>query len=147
MNSALGHRVTDHPLKRVASGAGEGEGMAKILLVEDNEMNRDMLSRRLERRGYEVVIAADGGQGVELARAERPDLVLMDMSLPVLDGWEATRRLKADPETKDIPIIALTAHAMAGDQEKALAAGCDDYDTKPVDLNSLLAKIEARLTT
>jgi two-component system cell cycle response regulator DivK len=120
--------------------------MAKILLVEDNEMNRDMLSRRLERRGYEVVIAADGGQGVALAQSERPDLVLMDMSLPVLDGWEATRRLKADPETKNIPVIALTAHAMAGDQEKALAAGCDDYDTKPVDLNSLLAKIEARLT-
>jgi two-component system, cell cycle response regulator DivK len=120
--------------------------MAKILLVEDNEMNRDMLSRRLARRGYAVVIAADGGRGVELARAERPDLVLMDMSLPVLDGWEATRQLKGDPETKDIPIIALTAHAMAGDQEKALAAGCDDYDTKPVDLDSLLAKIEARLT-
>ncbi len=120
--------------------------MAKILLVEDNEMNRDMLSRRLERRGYEVVIAVDGGQGVALARAERPDLVLMDMSLPVLDGWEATRRLKADPDTSAIPIIALTAHAMSGDQQKALAAGCDDYDTKPVDLNSLLAKIEARLT-
>ena len=119
--------------------------MAKILLVEDNEMNRDMLSRRLERRGYEVVIAADGGQGVELARAERPDLVLMDMSLPVLDGWEATRQLKADPETKDIPIIALTAHAMAGDEEKALAAGCNDYETKPVDLPKLLAKIDALL--
>ena len=120
--------------------------MAKILLVEDNEMNRDMLSRRLQRRGYEVVIAADGGQGVALAQAERPDLILMDMSLPVLDGWEATRRLKADPDTSAIPIIALTAHAMSGDQQKALAAGCDDYDTKPVDLNSLLAKIEARLT-
>ena len=121
--------------------------MAKILLVEDNEMNRDMLSRRLQRRGFDVDVAVDGGQGVELARSERPDLILMDMSLPVLDGWEATRQLKGDPETKDIPIIALTAHAMAGDQEKALAAGCDDYDTKPVDLDSLLAKIEARLTT
>jgi two-component system, cell cycle response regulator DivK len=120
--------------------------MAKILLVEDNEMNRDMLSRRLERRGYAVAVAADGGQGVELARSERPDLILMDMSLPVLDGWEATRRLKTDPDTSAIPIIALTAHAMAGDQQRALAAGCDDYDTKPIDLNSLLAKIEARLS-
>ncbi len=119
--------------------------MTKILLVEDNEMNRDMLSRRLARRGYEVVIAVDGGQGVALAQSERPDLILMDMSLPVLDGWEATRRLKADPGTSGIPLIALTAHAMAGDQEKALAAGCDDYDTKPVELSSLLAKIEARL--
>src|SRR5438876_6478315 len=114
--------------------------MAKILLVEDNEMNRDMLSRRLQRRGYEVVIAVDGGQGVALAQAERPDLILMDMSLPVLDGWEATRQLKADPETSGIPVIALTAHAMAGDQQKAMAAGCDDYDTKPVDLTSLLTK-------
>jgi two-component system cell cycle response regulator DivK len=119
--------------------------VAKILVVEDNEMNRDMLARRLERRGYQVVIAVDGGQGLALAESERPDLILMDMSLPVLDGWEATRRLKAGPETSDIPIIALTAHAMAGDQEKALAAGCDDYDTKPVELSSLLAKIEARL--
>ena len=145
MNSALGHRVTDHPLKRVASGAGEGEGMAKILLVEDNEMNRDMLSKRLQRRGYEVVLAADGGQGLELGRSEAPDLILMDMSLPVVDGWEATRRLKAAPETGAIPVIALTAHAMAGDQEKALAAGCDDYDTKPVELPNLLAKIDALL--
>ena len=120
--------------------------MPKILLVEDNEMNWDMLSRRLTRKGYEVLLAVDGRQGVDLARAEAPDLVLMDMSLPVLDGWEATRRLKADPDTSAIPIIALTAHAMSGDQEKALAAGCDDYDTKPVDLDSLLAKIEARLT-
>jgi two-component system cell cycle response regulator DivK len=119
--------------------------MAKILLVEDNELNRDMLSRRLERRGYEMVVAVDGSQGIALARSERPDLILMDISLPVLDGWEATRQLKADPDTSGIPIIALTAHAMAGDQEKALAAGCDDYDTKPIDLNSLLAKIEARL--
>src|SRR6266487_148551 len=109
--------------------------MAKILLVEENEMNRDMRSRRLQRRGYEVVIAVDGGQGVALAQAERPDLILMDMSLPVLDGWEATRQLKADPETSGIPVIALTAHAMAGDQQKALEAGCDDYDTKPVDLS------------
>ncbi len=119
--------------------------MAKILLVEDNEMNRDMLSRRLERRGYEVVIALDGESGVEMAQTHVPDLVLMDMSLPVLDGWEATRRLKVDPTTKHIPIIALTAHAMSGDREKALEAGCDDYDTKPVELARLLGKIEALL--
>ncbi len=119
--------------------------MAKILIVEDNEMNRDMLSKRLQRRGYEIVLAVDGGQGLELARSEAPDLILMDMSLPVLDGWQATRQLKAAPETAGIPVIALTAHAMAGDQEKALAAGCDDYDTKPVELPGLLAKIEALL--
>ncbi|MCB0167168.1 MAG: response regulator [Anaerolineae bacterium] len=116
--------------------------MAKILLVEDNEMNRDMLSRRLERRGYEVIIAVNGEQGYTAALSNRPDLILMDMSLPVMDGWEATRQIKAAPETKDIPIIALTAHAMAGDREKALAAGCDDYDTKPVEFPRLLAKIE-----
>jgi two-component system, cell cycle response regulator DivK len=119
--------------------------MPKILLVEDNEMNRDMLSRRLERRGYEIVVAVDGGEGLELARTAAPDLILMDMSLPVLDGWEATRRLKAAPETQKIPVIALTAHAMRGDQEKALEAGCDDYDTKPVDLPRLLGKIETLL--
>ena len=119
--------------------------MAKILIVEDNEMNRDMLTRRLERRGYEVLNAVDGGQGVEIARSERPDLVLMDMSLPVLDGWEATRQLRATPETQSIPVIALTAHAMSDDRDKALAAGCDDYDTKPVELPRLLAKIEALL--
>ena len=119
--------------------------MAKILLVEDNEMNRDMLSRRLERRGYEVIIAEDGAAGVSMARAENPDLILMDMSLPVMDGWEATRQVKASPETKVIPVIALTAHAMAGDEEKALAAGCNDYETKPVDLPRLLAKIEVLL--
>ena len=119
--------------------------MAKILLVEDNEMNRDMLSRRLERRGYEVVVAVDGEEGVARARAELPDLVLMDMSLPVLDGWEATRQLKAAPETKSIPVVALTAHAMAGDREKALEAGCDDFDTKPIDLPRLLGKIESLL--
>ena len=119
--------------------------MAKILLVEDNEMNRDMLSRRLQRQGYEVVIAIDGGQGVALAQAERPDLILMDMSLPVLDGWEATRQLKADPETSGIPVIALTAHAMAGDREKALEAGCDDYETKPVEFARLLVKIQSLL--
>ena len=119
--------------------------MTRILLVEDNEMNRDMLSRRLERRGYQVLLAVDGGQGVDVARTEAPDLVLMDMSLPVLDGWEATRRLKAMPETKGIPVIALTAHAMPEDREKALAAGCDDYDTKPVEMPRLLAKIEAIL--
>jgi CheY-like chemotaxis protein len=119
--------------------------MAKILLVEDNEMNRDMLSRRLERRGYQVVIAVDGQQGVEAALAEPPDLILMDMSLPVLDGWEATRRLKAEAKTRAIPVIALTAHAMAGDREKALEAGCDDYDTKPIELPRLLGKIDALL--
>jgi two-component system cell cycle response regulator DivK len=119
--------------------------MPKILLVEDNEMNRDMLSRRLERRGYEIVIAVDGQQGVDLARSSSPDLILMDMSLPVIDGWEATRQLKAQPEFKAIPIIALTAHAMSGDREKALEAGCDDYDTKPIELPRLLGKIEALL--
>jgi CheY-like chemotaxis protein len=116
--------------------------MPKILLVEDNEMNRDMLSRRLLRRGYEVVIAVDGQQGVHLAGSTQPQVILMDMSLPVIDGWEATRRIKADPATKAIPVIALTAHAMAGDREQALAAGCDDYDTKPIDLTRLLPKIE-----
>ncbi|HWN90228.1 MAG TPA: response regulator [Verrucomicrobiae bacterium] len=119
--------------------------MAKILLVEDNEMNRDMLSRRLERRGYQVVIAVDGVEGVRMAEAEAPALILMDMSLPVLDGWEATRQIKAAPATGGIPIIALTAHAMSGDREKAIEAGCDDFDTKPVDLPRLLAKIEALL--
>ena len=119
--------------------------MLKILLVEDNEMNRDMLSRRLQRKGFEVVIAVDGEQGVGMARSEAPDLILMDMSLPVLDGWEATRRLKAAPETRTIPIIALTAHAMASDQEKAFEAGCDDYDTKPIELPRLLEKIQEQL--
>lgn len=119
--------------------------MPKILLVEDNEMNRDMLSRRLQRKGYEVVIATDGEQGVEMARSEQPDLILMDMSLPVLDGWEATRAIKASPQIHTVPVIALTAHAMAGDQEKCVAAGCDDYDTKPVDLARLLVKIETLL--
>lgn len=116
--------------------------MPKILIVEDNEMNRDMLSRRLARRGYEIVIAVDGQQGVEMAASEKPDLILMDMSLPVLDGWEATRRIKADETLKSIPVIALTAHAMAGDREQALAAGCDDYDTKPIELDRLLGKIQ-----
>src|SRR4051812_28862024 len=106
--------------------------MPKILLVEDNEMNRDMLSRRLQRRGFEVVMAVDGEQGVAMAQSESPDLILMDMSLPQLDGWEATRRLKADPGRRGVPIIALTAHAMSGDREKAVEAGCDDYDTKPI---------------
>ena len=119
--------------------------MITILLVEDNEMNRDMLSRRLVRRGFKVEIATDGGQGVTMAGAVSPDLILMDMSLPVLDGWEATRRIKADSATCHIPVIALTAHAMAGDQEQAHAAGCDDYDTKPVELSRLLAKIETQL--
>ncbi len=120
--------------------------MAKILLVEDNEMNRDMLSRRLRRRGFNVVLAVDGPSGVKMAQTEAPDLVLMDMSLPVVDGWEATRRLKTEAATKHIPVIALTAHAMSGDREKALEAGCDDYDTKPVELPRLLEKIEALLT-
>ncbi len=119
--------------------------MAKILLVEDNEMNRDMLSRRLQKKGYEVVMAVDGEQGVAMAEAQAPALVLMDMSLPGLDGWEATRRLKAAAGTRAIPVIALTAHAMAGDREKALAAGCDDFDTKPIELERLLAKMEALL--
>ncbi len=119
--------------------------MASILIVEDNELNRDMLSRRLERKGYQVRIAVDGGEGVALARAAPPDLILMDMSLPVLDGWEATRQLKAGPATGAIPIIALTAHAMSGDREQALAAGCDDHDTKPIDLDRLLPKIRALL--
>ena len=119
--------------------------MTKILLVEDNEENRDMLSRRLTRRGYEVVIATDGGQAVAMAQSEVPDLILMDMDLPVLNGWEATRQLKAAPATQAIPIIALTAHAMVGDREKALEAGCDDYDSKPIEFPRLLEKIEALL--
>ena len=117
--------------------------MTKILLVEDNEMNRDMLSRRLARRGYQVLLAVDGREAIAVAREQKPDLILMDMSLPVLDGWEATRQLKADPETKDIPVIALTAHAMAGDEEKAREAGCDDYDTKPIEFGRLLERIKA----
>jgi len=116
--------------------------MPKILLVEDNEMNLDMLSRRLERRGFDVVIAMDGSKGVELAYDEQPDIILMDMSLPVMDGWEATRRLKADDATSDIPIIALTAHAIAGDRERCLAAGCDEYESKPVKFPRLISKIE-----
>ena len=119
--------------------------MPKILLVEDNEMNRDMLSRRLLRKGYEVVMAVDGAQAVAMAQSETPALILMDMSLPVFDGWEATRRIKAAPETKLIPVIALTAHAMAGDREKSLEAGCDDYDTKPIELERLLGKMEVLL--
>ncbi|MCU0545020.1 MAG: response regulator [Oscillatoriaceae cyanobacterium Prado104] len=119
--------------------------MAKILLVEDNEMNRDMLSRRLARKGYEVFIAVDGAEGVSMAKSKVPDLILMDMSLPVLDGWRATEQIKADPETSTIPVIALTANAMAGDREKCLAAGCDDYDTKPVEFPRLLGKIETLL--
>ena len=116
--------------------------MTKVLLVEDNEMNRDMLTRRLERKGFEVVIAVDGQAGVDMASSTSPDIILMDLSLPVIDGWEATRLIKADPATQSIPVIALTAHAMAGDEQKALEAGCDDYDTKPIDLKRLLGKIE-----
>jgi CheY-like chemotaxis protein len=119
--------------------------VAKILLVEDNELNRDMLSRRLTRRGYTVVVAEDGEQALELARAERPELVLMDMSLPGIDGWEATRRLRADPDLAGVRVIALTAHAMSGDRERALEAGCDDYDTKPVEMERLLQKIVTQL--
>lgn len=119
--------------------------MPKLLLVEDNEMNRDMLSRRLERRGYAIAAAVDGQEGVTKAHSEKPDLILMDMSLPVMDGWEATRRIKAAAETKHIPIIALTAHAMASDEQRARDAGCDDFDTKPIELPRLLGKIEAQL--
>jgi len=119
--------------------------MAKVLLVEDNEMNRDILSRRLSRRGYVVVFAMDGLQGVEMARSEKPDIILMDMSLPVMDGWEATRRIKSDDAMRNAPVIGLTAHAMSGDREKALKAGCDDYDTKPVELDRLSGKVERLL--
>jgi two-component system cell cycle response regulator DivK len=121
--------------------------MTRVLLVEDNEMNRDMLARRLTRRGFEVIFAVDGQQGVDLARTERPDIILMDMSLPVLDGWEATRRVKADDATRSVPVIGLTAHAMSGDRERAIEAGCDDYDTKPVELDRLIGKIERLLST
>jgi two-component system, cell cycle response regulator DivK len=119
--------------------------MPRILLVEDNDMNRDMLSRRLIRNGYEVSLAVDGQQGADMALSERPDLILMDMSLPVIDGWEATRRIKANDATRRIPVIALTAHAMAGDREKAMEVGCEDYDTKPVEMSRLLGKIAALL--
>jgi two-component system, cell cycle response regulator DivK len=118
---------------------------SRILLVEDNEMNRDMLSRRLGRRGYDVTMAIDGQEGLERARADRPRLVLLDMDLPIIDGWEVARRLKSDPDTSTIPIIALTAHAMVGDRDRALDAGCDDYDTKPVEFARLLEKIEGLL--
>jgi len=119
--------------------------MTKILLVEDNEMNRDMLSRRLIRRGFQVVFAMDGQQGIDFARSERPDIILMDMGLPVVDGWEATRRVKADEATRSVPVIGLTAHAMSGDREKTIEAGCDDYDTKPVEFDRLIGKIERLL--
>jgi len=122
-----------------------GSQMTKVLVVEDNEMNRDMLSRRLTRRGFQVIFAVDGQQGVDLARSERPDIILMDMSLPVMDGWEATRRVKSDDATRGVPVIGLTAHAMAGDREKAIEAGCDDYDTKPVELERLIGKMERLL--
>lgn len=119
--------------------------MPRILLVEDNELNRDMLSRRLQRRGYEIAVAIDGVQAVQAATRDRPDLILMDMSLPGMDGWEATRQIKAQPGTRAIPVVALTAHAMAGDRERALAAGCDEFETKPVELERLLAKMQALL--
>ena len=121
--------------------------MQRVLLVEDNEMNRDMLSRRLRKKGFEVDMAIDGAQGVEMARSGGYDIVLMDMSLPVIDGWEATRQLRAEPETRDVPIIALTAHAMAGDRDKAMDAGCNDYDTKPVEIDRLLLKMNTLLST
>lgn len=121
------------------------EPVIKILLVEDNEMNRDMLSRRLERKGFQVAIAVDGAQGLVMAISEAPDLILMDMSLPEVDGWEATRRLKASPQTQPIPVLGLSAHAMTGDREKAMQAGCDDYDTKPVDFTRLMGKIQTLL--
>jgi CheY-like chemotaxis protein len=121
------------------------EEMAKILLVEDNEMNRDMLARRLQRRGYEVVLAEDGEKAVAMSRSEQPDLILMDLSLPVMDGWEATRTIKADASTTEIPVIALTAHALESDRTKALETGCDDFATKPVDITSLLEQMEALL--
>lgn len=127
------------------NGAGFVDSMNKILLVEDNEMNRDMLSRRLARKGFEVVIAVDGAEAVKMAESEMPALILMDMSLPVIDGWEATRLLKAQDLTKGTPIIALTAHAMSGDREKCLEAGCDDYDTKPIEFKRLLEKIKVQL--
>lgn len=120
--------------------------MAKILIVEDNEMNRDMLSRRLKRKGYDVIMAVDGEQGVSMAKSEIPDIILMDMSLPIIDGWEATKQIKTDEKTQSIPIIALTAHAMTGDREKAIEAGCDDYDTKPIELTRLLGKIEVLIS-
>ncbi|MBE9192337.1 response regulator [Gloeocapsopsis crepidinum LEGE 06123] len=119
--------------------------MTKILIVEDNDMNRDMLSRRLTRKGYDIVFAVDGAQGLSMTSSEKPDIILMDMSLPVIDGWEATRQLKVNPQTQNIPVIALTAHAMSGDREKALTAGCDEYDTKPIELPRLLEKIEVLL--
>jgi CheY-like chemotaxis protein len=119
--------------------------MKKVLLVEDNEMNRDMLSRRLIRRGFEVVFAVDGKQAVDLARSEKPDIILMDMSLPVMDGWEATRCVKSDDATRSVPVIGLTAHAMSSDREKAIEAGCDDYDTKPVEIDRLIGKMERLL--
>jgi two-component system, cell cycle response regulator DivK len=131
--------------RKIVGDDSGGDLMAKILLVEDNEMNRDMLSRRLIRKGFDVVMAVDGEQAVALAESELPDLILMDMSLPVIDGWEATRRVKAADTTSRIPIIALTAHAMAGDREKTLNAGCDDYDTKPIEMPRLLEKIETLL--
>jgi two-component system, cell cycle response regulator DivK len=131
--------------RKIVGDDSGGDLMAKILLVEDNEMNRDMLSRRLIRKGFDVVMAVDGEEAVALAQSELPDLILMDMSLPVIDGWEATRRVKAADTTSKIPIIALTAHAMAGDREKTLNAGCDDYDTKPIEMPRLLEKIETLL--
>jgi CheY-like chemotaxis protein len=130
----------------INGGNHQGDEMVKVLLVEDNEMNRDMLSRRLIRRGYEVVFAVDGQQGVEMAGSEKPDIVLMDMSLPVMDGWEATRRIKSDVALQALPVIGLTAHAMSGDREKAIEAGCDDYDTKPVELDRLIEKIQRLLS-
>jgi two-component system, cell cycle response regulator DivK len=131
-----------HVQLRLSFDSSEAAAVPTILIVEDNEMNRDMLSRRLQRRGYEVLIATDGAEGLAAARANIPDLILMDMSLPVIDGWEATRQLKGEEATRKIPVIALTAHAMSGDRQKAVDAGCEDFDTKPIDLARLLGKIE-----
>lgn len=143
----LDRKALLHEVRHLISlSLAEGENMYKILLVEDNEMNRDMLSRRLVRKGYQVVMASDGLQGIEMAKSESPNLILMDMSLPVIDGWDATRELKAAEGTNHIPIIALTAHAMASDRDKAFEAGCDDFDTKPIEWNRLLEKIQSFLT-
>ena len=143
--AAISEALRRRPPRAKGTDRDKSKGMTKVLLVEDNEMNRDMLSRRLTRRGFDVVFAVDGKQGVALARSEKPDIILMDMSLPVMDGWEATRCVKADDATRSVPVIGLTAHAMSGDREKAIEAGCDDYDTKPVEIDRLIGKIERLL--
>ncbi len=139
-------RVLKSPMGRAVGTSDTGGSMQKILVVEDDELGRNMLVRRLERRGYAVVVAADGVEAINIAQSEEPDLILMDLSLPAMDGWEAVRRLKSDPQLRDIPIIALTAHALEADREEALAAGCDDYDTKPINMRRLIVKINQQLT-